>query len=257
LDLSFGGKAVGLTGCGQLVPDGHSYTITKKPNQLLVTMNAEPRSIVLAMGNDGKLSGPGTADVKGRIITGYRKVWMQQYINGVAQVGGNCAGSCGYWAQEPIYAPKTERCRIGTFAQRPPPKPEKNDLAAGIVSALVTPVGPAGLRMSGHYLSQGGLALEFAADAVILDCGAAHVKQSYTVENLPNQILITVKNGASPFTVALQANGTLTGSGTAEVAGRVVTGSTDDALTYAPKNARCAIGTLAPKGNPTTAQISQ
>jgi hypothetical protein len=101
--------------------------------------------------------------------------------------------------------------------------------------------------MTGQYASQGGLALEFAVDSVILDCAAAHVKQSYTVDNAAPQILIAVKNGSSPFTVALRPNGTLEGSGSADIAGRVVTGSSGDALTYAARNARCTLGTLTPK----------
>jgi len=109
--------------------------------------------------------------------------------------------------------------------------------------------------MNGHYMSQGGLALEFAADGVVLDCGAAHVRQPYVVENTPNQLLVTVNNGASPFTLAVQPNGTLAGSGSADVVGRVVTGSTQNEITYASKTGRCAIGTVVPKGGTTTAQI--
>jgi len=45
----------------------------------------------------------------------------------------------------------------------------------------------------------------------------------------------------------VQQDGTLSGSGNADVAGRVVTGATGDALTYAARNARCAIGTLTSK----------
>ena len=110
--------------------------------------------------------------------------------------------------------------------------------------------------MSGQFTGQGGLALEFADAAVTLDCAAAHAKQPYTVENAPTQFQITIKNGAAPFTLTVQPNGTLLGSGNAEVAGRVVTGSTETALTYAAKNARCPIGTLTPKGG-ATAQVSQ
>jgi hypothetical protein len=99
--------------------------------------------------------------------------------------------------------------------------------------------------MSGHYMGQGGLVLEFAADSVVLDCGAAHVKQSYSVENAATQILVNVKNGSSPFTFGFQSNGTLVGSGTTDIAGRVATGANDTALTYG-KNAHCAIGTLTP-----------
>ena len=109
--------------------------------------------------------------------------------------------------------------------------------------------------MNGHYMSQGGLALEFAADGVVLDCGAAHVRQPYIVVNAPNQLLVTVNNGASPFTLAVQPNGTLAGSGSADVVGRVVTGSTQNEIAYAAKTGRCAIGTVVPKGGPTTAQI--
>ena len=253
LGFNFGLDRVEITGCGKLEPNSHSYTITKKPNHLLISVRSEPSSFVLSMGSDGSLIGPGAVDVKGQIITGYRKVWMQRYHDGVAVAGS------GYWDNEPIYAPATERCTIATLAQAPLPAKDTNPLTAGITSAInsVIPDGPAGLRMSGHYLSQGGLALEFAVDSVVLDCGAAHVKEPYLVENAANQIMVAVKNGASPFTLAVQPNGTLTGSGSTEVAGRVVTGSSETALTYAPKNAHCAIGTLIPKSGTTTAQVSQ
>jgi len=243
--LNFGTTTFTLTGCGKLVPNGHSYAISKRPNQLLINVKSEPTAFLLSMGSDGKLSGPGPVDVKGQIITGYRRIWMQEYHNGIAVAGG------GYWTSEPIYAPKTERCTIATLAQAPPPPPEKNPLINELTSMLnsVTPQGPPGLRMSGKYVSQGGLTLEFAADAVVMDCGVAHVKEPYTVENTPNEILVNIKNGASPFRVALQANGTLSGSGSAAIAGRVVTGTTQNALTYAPKTASCAIGTLAPQGS--------
>jgi hypothetical protein len=168
---------------------------------------------------------------------------MQRYHNGVIVPGD------GYWDSRPVYAPKTERCTIGGFAPAPPPPPEKNPLISGLTSAMnsLMPQGPTGLRMAGHYSGQGGLTLEFGADAVILDCGAAHVKDSYTVENGSNQILITVKNGTSPVTMALQANGTLAGSGNIDVAGREVTGANDNAVTFAQRNARCGVGTLAAK----------
>jgi len=251
LGFSFGLDTVSLTGCGQLIPDSHAYTITKQANQLLINVKSLPSSFVLTMGNDGRLTGPGAIDVKGQIITGYKRVWMQEYRNGVLVPGS------GYWDNQPIYGPKTERCTIGNLAQAPPPAPDKNPLTSGITSAInsVMHTGPSGLRMNGHYLSQGGLALEFAADAVVLDCGAAHVRQPYDVENTPNQILVRVKNGTSPLTLAVQSNGTLAGSGTAEVVGRVVTGSTQNEITYAAKTARCEIGTLAPKGGTATAQV--
>ena len=242
--LTFAEQTFTLNGCGKLVPNGHSYTITKKGNQLLITVRNEPNQFVLSMGSDESLAGPGPVDVKGQIIAGTRKIWMQHYQDNIP-VGG------GYWTWEPIYADKTERCIISTLtiAPAPPPPQEKNQVMAGLTVMMnKMPLGPVGLRMSGRYVGQGGLALEFGADAVVIDCGAAHVKQTYTVENAPERILINIKNDTSPFTVALQPNGTLTGSGNTAIAGRVMTGVTQNALTYAQKNASCAIGTLTPQG---------
>lgn len=247
MGLDFGPQTVSLKGCGKLAPNGHAYTISKKADQLLINVSSEPASFAISLGSDRKLSGPGAIDVKGQIISGYRKVWMQRYHNG-APVAGD-----GYWDSQPIYAPKTERCTIGSFAAAPPPAADKNPLTAEITSTInsISPQGPTGLRMSGHYSGQGGLALEFAVDSVVLDCGAAHVKQLYAVEISATQIVVNVKNGSSPFMLAVQPNGMLTGSGTVDVAGRVVTGASDTALTYAPQNARCAIGTLSPSQSAT------
>ncbi|HWZ99511.1 MAG TPA: hypothetical protein VN025_17270 [Candidatus Dormibacteraeota bacterium] len=247
--ISFAQKSVTVTGCGKLVPDVLSYTLTKKPNQLLINVTNEPSPFVFSMENDKKLVGPGPIDVKGRIIVGYNDVFMQEYINGVPQAGGNCAGRCGYWVHDPIYAPKTERCAMGSFVQAPPGAPDKSPLMNSLETTMssLMHTGPVGLRMAGKYSNPGGLVLEFEDDAVTIDCGAAHVKEAYTVENAATQIQITVKNGASPLTLALQPNGTLSGSGNADITGRVVTGSTANALTYAARNARCAIGTLTPK----------
>lgn len=247
--INFAKDSVTVSGCGKLVPDVLSYTLTKKANQVLLNVKNEPSPFVFSMESDKKLNGPGPIDIKGQIIVGYNDVFMQEYINGVPQAGGSCAGRCGYWVHDPIYGPKTERCGIGSFGQAPSAPPDKSGLINSLTSAIDTVMhnGPTGLRMTGKYANAGGLALEFEDDGVTIDCGAAHVKQAYVVENGASQIMVTVKNGAVPFTLAAQANGTLTGSGNADVNGRVVTGATGDAITYAPRNARCAIGTLTPK----------
>jgi hypothetical protein len=104
-----------------------------------------------------------------------------------------------------------------------------------------------GVRMSGKYASQSGLALEFRDNGVIMDCGEAHVSKPYTVQPGAAQAAITVKNDPAPFTLALQSDGTLTGSGSVDVVGRVVTGSTANGITFAPRTARCALNVLTPK----------
>ena len=255
--LVFGDDTAGIGGCGKLVEEGHAYTITKKGNQLLIEVANQPKSFVVALGPDGKLTGPGPTDIAGKVIVGYHRYWVEK-----RRVSDNTIipGS-GHEEQEPIYAPKTERCTIGVL----PPAGSTSSAGSALVAVLkivsgqqsdeeagreaeknATPPGP---RMLGQYSGQGGLRAEFNTDTVILDCGEAHVEQRYTVENTVNQVLVTVKNGATPFTVALQPDGTLAGSGTVDVAGRVVTGSNANGIAYAPRNARCALGTLAAKGS--------
>jgi hypothetical protein len=99
--------------------------------------------------------------------------------------------------------------------------------------------------MHGIYAAKGGLSIEFRDDTATVECGEAHVAEAYTVQFAGGQTRITLQNAGGPFTIQLQPNGTLAGSGTVNVAGRVVTGSRGNDITYAPRNASCAIGTLA------------
>jgi hypothetical protein len=254
-NVVFNDDSAGVNGCGKLIDAGHQYSVAKRGSQLLVEVQSEPQAFVLTLGPDGRLDGPGPIDVKGQIIVGYRKIWVERRrVSDNSVVPGS-----GHEEQEPIYAPKTERCTAAVLRPTAP---------TGTVGSLVATVGgvasgqsaeqavqnstkdlPApGLRMIGRYAAQGGLSVEFHAGATVLDCGEAHVARTYAVENTPSQVLVTVKNGATPFTLTVRPDGTLTSPGSTEVAGRVVTGSTDNAIVFAPRNARCSIGTLAPGG---------
>jgi len=97
------------------------------------------------------------------------------------------------------------------------------------------------------YAGQSGLRIEFREDSATVECGETHVAQTYSMQDNNGQVLLKIENGATPIALDLQANGTLVGSGVVDVAGRLVTGSTDNALTYAARNARCAVGTLTPQ----------
>jgi hypothetical protein len=64
-----------------------------------------------------------------------------------------------------------------------------------------------------------------------------------------NQFTVKLENGATPLTLVLQPNGTLAGSGMVDVAGRrLVPTSEGDVHKFVPQNARCPVGTLAPRG---------
>jgi len=160
--------------------------------------------------------------------------------------------------QEPILEDRTERCTIGALSPAGPTYTMTEALEVVFKTLAGQPTEAKeraekeatapGPRMAGSYSGQGGFKIEFQPAAAILDCGEAHVTQPYKVANTPNQVLITVKNGATPFTLTLQQDGRLTGSGVVDVMGRVVAGATDNNIVYAAKNARCTLGSLMAAG---------
>jgi hypothetical protein len=250
--LNFGTNTASISGCGKLVEEGRGYSITKGPNSLVVTVYNEPRPLLLTARPDGGLSGPGLVDVKGSVITGYHTVTSTLYRNGSPVVDPTCGGVCSTNTSVPDYAPKIERCAFGSL--NPPPPSSAAGTSSGFDTGLVglmMGVGDAGppplpgLRMTGKY-SGPGLQFDFSENSVILDCGQAHARQPYTVENTPADVQIHVQNSGGPFTLTFLPNNTLRGSGSTTVNGRLVTGMQGDNVTYAPRNERCEIGTYTP-----------
>ena len=253
--LGFGENNVSINGCGKLVADPHNYTIDKRPGSIRVTVENEPSPIMLTMRPDGGFTGPGLIDVKGRIIKGY--FTSTHYHNGVA------TGT----TSTPDYAPAMARCVIGSLAMPPNPKPASavaqpaNDsgilgLLTGVVSTISPDSGEVGLRMTGKY-GGGRLLLDFSGNSLVLDCGQAHIRQPYTVENTPNAFLIHVQNSGGPFTLALQPDNTLLGAGSTKVNGKLVTGMNGDNVTFAPHSESCDVGMLRPQAGATvTASVA-
>lgn len=185
--LGFDENAVAINDCGKLVADGHNYTVEKGPGSLRITVENEPRPIVLTMRPDGGLTGPGLIDVKGRIIIGYHVETKTVYRNGVPAAPGTCDGPCTSSVRIPDYAPKIDRCVIGSLAMPPSPKatpgsaPPANDssvvgVLTGLANTFAPGAGEVGLRMTGQY-GGGRLLLDFRGNSLILDCGEAHVRQ--------------------------------------------------------------------------------
>ena len=99
--------------------------------------------------------------------------------------------------------------------------------------------------MAGKHTS-GMLLLDFSSNSLVLDCGRAHVRQPYTVENAPSALLIHVNNSGGPFTLTLQPDNTLRGAGSTTVNGRLVTGMNGDNVAFAAQSERCDVGTFSP-----------
>ena len=251
--LNFAEDGVSIDGCGKLSADSHNYTIEKRSGSVRITIDNEPSPIVVTMRPDGGLVGPGLVDVKGRIIVGY--FTSTHYENGVA------TGT----TSTPDYRPAMGRCVIGSLVKPPNPPPASapsdNDSTAvgtltGILGSFVPDAGEVGLRMTGKY-GGGRLLLDFTGNSLVLDCGQAHIRQPYTVENTSNALLIHVQNPVGPFTLALQPDNSLRGAGSTTVNGRLVTGMNGDNVTFTPHSETCDVETFRPKTGATpTASVA-
>ena len=243
--VGFGGNSGTLYHCGKLADDSYNYTLNKTATALKVTLATSPNPLVLTMRSDGSLAGPGLVTINGRIITGYEIIthYKNGYPNGQDRI--------------PQYAPATDRCTVGVLAAPPPPAPasastKNSSEAGGLLGSLlntvasVAPPSLPGLRMSGKYTSN-GLQFDFAGDSVTLDCGAAHVKAPYTVENAPSSLLVHVKNSGGPFDLVVSSDNTLRGSGSTTINGRLVTGMDGDNVTFAPHAETCQLATYTPQ----------
>jgi len=250
LTVEFANENATLSHCGKLESDNREYSVTRRGNQLQVEIQNQPAPLVVLLAPNGTFTGPATFDVTGNVIVGYRRYWVEQR----AADGSVVVGS-GHEEREPIYESRIERCGFVSLRPTAPARAEASlvGVVAGALGGPSNPAAqrsgtaeaPAGPRMGGKYVGPGGLQVEFHATAAVLDCGEAHVMRSYSVENLADRVVVTVRNGSVPLTLMLQPNGTLSGSGIVEVAGRLVTGTNGTGATFTPRTTRCEVGVLA------------
>jgi hypothetical protein len=246
LTLAFDSVNVNLSSCGKLEPASRHYTVTKLGNQLQVEIPNEPKPLVVQLGPNNIFTGPATFPITGQVITGYRSVYVEQrrVIDNLPVPGS------GHYEQVPIYETRTLSCGFASLRATAPANEEGTIIGslAGAISGgtaqSATSQAPAGPRMGGTYAGSNGFKVEFRATAAILDCGNAHVKKPYDVQNLADRVVVTVRNGNVPLALTLGQDGSLSGSGTVDVAGRLVAGMNDSNVTFAPHQERCPVGTL-------------
>jgi hypothetical protein len=282
IHLAFSPDKVQVT-CGPLIPTGYTYEVERAANQISVKIPISPKPLVVAFRPDNSLAGPADVAVYGLVPIGHggggspapgyqtqtQTTTRERQID--AAEAQNYAGTDAvhqngmeYSVTEQVTSTSYEPAPVANY-QLPPMTPKTEQCTAGIMqgsssgsimesltqivapSAKQKPPVPPGLRLAGMYAGQSGLRIEFREDSATIECGEAHVAQTYSMQDNNGQILLRIENGTTPLALNLQANGTLVGSGVVNVAGRVVTGSTDNAITYAARNARCAVGTLMPQ----------
>ena len=281
--ISFDDK-VATVYCGTLQPQPAAYKV-ERGSQISVSVGISPKPIALALRADGKLVGPGQVQVAGVVPAGgggggpagpsasaydVRSPTTTQekpisageasqynadqvHRNGmdysVTTQTANMSSDTS-WAKPRAAVPvvaKTERCNVATLTGTPVTKLSAAFSQLTGSSAHKGDTIPVGLRMYGTYGSQSGLTIGFEGDLATIECGRAHAAEPYVVENAAGHITIQVRNEAGAFSLALQPDGTLVGTGNIEVAGKILTGTRGDQMTYAPVSGRCALGTLSAK----------
>jgi hypothetical protein len=270
--------------CGPQIPISVPYSVRRNGQQLLVSVDipALSKPLVLTYRADGKLAGPGMVELAGQVPAGGAVAHTSTQYEAQTQTtmqtrqidaaeAQNYAGTDAvhqngmeYSVTEPVsttsYNPvpvttysvptktKIEQCDVGVL----PATGSNVKISAALTQMFGTQASKAantapGLRLAGTYAGAGGFKAEFRDDSVTLECGEAHSADVYSVFYDGNRFEVKVQNGAVPFSLALQPNGTLVGSGTVDVAGRrIVATSSGDPHSFVRVNARCMLGTLTP-----------
>ena len=142
-------------------------------------------------------------------------------------------------------APKTETCNVGIMQANGQTQHVSNALTdvLGSKASKSASLAP-GLRLNGTYAAQGGLKIEFRDDSATLECGESFNSQAYSVLPENGQFVVSFQNQAEPLSLILQPNGTLTGSGNVNVAGRRAIQGNGGGIDYQARDATCALGTL-------------
>ncbi|MFN8007742.1 MAG: hypothetical protein U0V70_12075 [Terriglobia bacterium] len=104
-----------------------------------------------------------------------------------------------------------------------------------------------GLRMNGYYSGESGFSLHFHPESVTVGCGDAERALQYSVEHSGNKTMLVIKDTPNPIALQIMPDGSISGEGTVQVNGRIITGTTDDMnnpFVFAPQVARCSVGRL-------------
>jgi hypothetical protein len=244
IKLSFNENSIRVEGCGDLVPDSHTFTIEMRGNQAVLNVQNHPQPYILTFRPDGALAGPGAVDVKGNIIVGNIRSWYEPRPTDPDYD----QNPYGHYRNTPTYQSKTERCTIGILAPTGSISSDTGNFLGVLGSSKTPPKTFApGLRVTGQYFGPGGFSIKFDTVSAVLTCGDSSDTQDYTVENSGNQTLVKIQNAGKPVVLNFKSDGTLIGSGPVQVNGRRLTGkNANDDLTFAPRPATCILGTLTP-----------
>jgi hypothetical protein len=248
-----------LVNCAELSPNQESYSLDLKSGHATLTIDTTPRPLVLAVHNNGSITGPpGPVTINGVIAAGYVSgasgtgaTQKDQYGNLYDAAGNRVAGNAnnGYTR----FAPRRATCPAINLTSKGAGvgvQTMETDLLKSMVGGDKGPPTPPGIRMHGIFAASTGFSVQFFPESVILGCGPDAARAyPYTVEVGAGGAVVKIAAADHPFALAFRPDGSLD-PGSAEpyqVHGRIVTGQDDnDDFTFAPMEMTCNLGVLAP-----------
>ena len=238
--LSFQPNEVTVS-CADIVPESVPYTVQVQNGTAVISIGTTPRPLLLTVRPDDRLAGPAAADITGQVQVGVQygtRTWSDGRTEPISR---------------PVYDTFTRHCNIGVLTTSGPSTP---NTAAATTSTLIgavfgsadkntPPPAQPGLRMAGEYGSQSAFDIEFRPEGAVVGCREVATLRPYSVHVRANQVNVDVENGTAPFSLVLGPDGRLTATGNVRVEGRAVTGTDGSGgITYAPRSASCAVGTI-------------
>ncbi len=248
-----------LVNCADLSPNQESYSLDLKNGHATLTVATTPRPLVLAVHNDGTVSGPpGAVTIDGVIAAGY--------VSGAAGTGATQKDSAGNLYDAAgnrvagnanngytKFAPKRVTCPTINLTSKGAGvgvQTMETDLLKSMVGGDKGPPVPPGIRMHGIFAASTGFSVQFYPESALLGCGPDAARAyPYTVETGATGAVVKIAAPDHPLALAVRGDGSLDpGSASPyQVHGRIVTGQDDnDDFTFAPMELTCNLAVLAP-----------
>jgi hypothetical protein len=248
-----------LVNCAELSPNQESYSLDLKSGHATLTIDTTPRPLVLAVHNDGTISGPpGPVTINGVIAAGY--------VSGAAGTGATQRDSAGNLydaagnrvsgnanAGYTRFAPRRATCPAINLSSKGAGvgvQTMQTDLLKSIGGGDKGPPTPPGIRMHGIFAASTGFSVQFFPESVILGCGPDAARAyPYTVETGAGGAVVKIAAADHPLALSFRVDGSLDpgSAGPYQVHGRIVTSQDDnDDFTFAPMEMTCNLGVLAP-----------
>lgn len=247
LHFNFGDGTVDIGNCGQMVQGGHRYTIQPSGNGYSIKIDNQPQPLLMTLIPKSNMAGPASQDITGQRIIGYEVVTNLK---------------TGASTRTPQYGPVTVHCSVGPLSPGPAVAPDQGIMAdlSGVLSIMPSLFGGGpdssasqtqeqtispGPRVVGSYAGSGGLKIQFNDGSAVIDCAQAHVMAQYDVSNQGGVVTLALKSPGAPFSLRLQANGALAGTGSATINGKLMTAldSNNDPV-LSPTSATCPLDNL-------------